>query len=134
MGFRSTIVSEHLRLSLPDWFVDKWKDLYHFNNSIGVDWDGKKHISLPISSIVERKYYDSFSVTELFIDIQTVLKEDTISGINKPIHIVLLHECGGLSVVDITKDNITGREPTGWKSVDHVTHDYCYDCYKKDLT
>lgn len=78
----------------------------------------------------ESKFYSTLQDTEIFLDIQKVLAEQKplYEGHQPSLVLVLLHECGGLTRIKITPASISGREPTEWKDVDHVEHDYCYGC------
>ena len=42
--------------------------------------------------------------------------------------LVLLHECGGITRIQISATDIKASEPIGWQEVDRVEHDYCYGC------
>lgn len=123
MGFRSTLVSEHNYLPLPEWFVEKYKEYLYIN---GVDKLVEPNRgSLPISSKFEFKTY--FPIAEgLPVDIQKVMRENT-NGTTKLV-LVWLHECGGITRVQIDKESIVYSEPTGWEVTEGVTHDYCYGC------
>lgn len=119
MGFRTqTIVEDCSGIDLPDWFVDKWGDNYNLYQNR----EGKYVMS--ISSKYEMKMYDGKD-EEIFKDIQKIIKERNLV-IN--IIAVMLHECGGITRVQIEKDKIRLSEPTGWKEVEQVEHNYCYEC------
>ena len=120
--FRTTFVSEDFAIKPPEWFKEKY-DWVNFSC-----WNGQA--GLGIASPNERKFYSNLNETELFVDIQKVLHESDFDGV---FTIVLLHECGGVTLVKITKDNISGREPVSWKEVDRVEHDYCYGCSDIEL-
>lgn len=118
MGFRSNFITEDLYGIIPQWFLDKYPNYtYH-------TYEDKK--SFPLAQLYETKFYSDVNETEKFLDIQKVLKE----GKDMPddIIVILLHECGGITRVTITKDAITAREPVNWKDVENVTHSYCYGC------
>lgn len=120
MGFRSTITTEHFGHTVPDWFVEKWPWL-----QFGTSHDGNNTTpKLLITSRREAKFYSEFRNEELLKDVQKVLKEVDV----KKLVAVLLHECGGVTRIEITQNDIRGSEPTGWREVEGVTHDYCYDC------
>lgn len=118
MGFRSNLISEDTGLDLPNWFIEKYSEYKDFY------FDSDK--SVPFTLLKERKYYDNLAEKEIFIDIQKVLKESTWNG--DKLVCVLIHECGGITRVEIWKDKIIGNEPTSWKTVDCVNHNYCYGC------
>lgn len=120
MGFRSKMMTEEFQgIQVPDWFISKHPRLHY-------GWDWYKP-TLSISSRSERKFYSAFKDEELFTDLQKVLVEAEYTG---TLSVVLLHECGGITLLFITQTSIQGREPTAWKEVEQVGHDYCYDCSK----
>lgn len=123
MGFRSTLTSQHNYLPLPEWFVEKYQDYLYIN---GKDREGNdSHAGLPISSKYEFKTY--FPTAEgMPEDIQKVIRENPEAS--PELVLVWLHECGGITRVQIDKDKILWSEPTEWKQTDGVTHDYCYGC------
>ncbi|MEV0297450.1 hypothetical protein [Nocardia sp. NPDC050710] len=41
------------------------------------------------------------------------------------LELILLHECGGITKVHITRDRIRMAEPTGWREVDEIEHWFC---------
>lgn len=124
MGFRSTITTEDLGYKIPKWFVEKYPYLSFGITIDNIDNVDKEFPSFPISSKCETKFYDKVSEQEVFTDIQKILKEQDI----EELIVVLLHECGGITRVKITKNTITAREPIEWKEVDVVEHNYCYGC------
>lgn len=115
MGFRSVLITEDNGMKVPQWFVDKHGGLRPSPLQEG---------TTPISSICESKFYDNFLIDERIADMQKILIEEDRSSMIA----VLLHECGGITRIKITKDSITSSEPTGWKSVEGVEHSYCYGC------
>ena len=121
MGFRTTFTSEDYYLPLPKWFVKKYK------GRINMYKNSKGNMDFPISSVVERKFYDGKD-DELFIDLQKVLNESKETRLDD-FQICLFHECGGITKVHIGGDFIRFYEPRGeWIEVDDITHDYCYGC------
>jgi hypothetical protein len=122
MGFRSTMVSEHLgHIRLPTWFCKKWAEYLHLR-----EWD--KEFCFPISSRVEYKTYGIYVDMEL--DLQKVLIEH-VNSTDYPVEsleLVYFHECGGITKVIITETNIKYMEPAGWVMTNDVTHYYCYGC------
>ena len=113
MGFRSTFVTEHYPIQWPQWFIDKYERSVFFP---------EKHGS--ICSRFEAKTYMSWS--ELDVDIQKAINWDELKLDN--VVLVYLHECGGITRVQISKDNILYSEPKEWDETECVTHDYCYGC------
>ncbi|GAA4391632.1 hypothetical protein GCM10023147_20720 [Tsukamurella soli] len=115
------VTSEDVKVQLPAWFVERWRN--HLN--IGY-WPGDPgHPSFPISSKAERKFYDGAD-DELFTDLRRVLTE-----VEYPfgIHLILFHECGGVTKVDINPVEILLSVPTGWTYTDGDTgHHSCYGC------
>ena len=124
MGFRSKLMSEDFSgIQVPDWFIEKHPKLHY-------GWDTWKPI-LSISSRSERKFYSKFKEEDIFVDIQKVLQENEFTGF---MSVVLLHECGGVTLVKISKDKIIGQEPIEWKEVEEVEHNYCYGCSEPKST
>lgn len=117
MGFRSTITSYDWRYQIPAWFLEKHPML---QGSIT-----EKGCFFPLSSKSEKKFYSQLNEEEVFLDIQKILIELKITSI---FVVVLLHECGGITRVEISQETIQGMEPTGWKQVEEVEHNYCYGC------
>lgn len=113
MGFRSTFVSQDYDIDWPEWFVDKYKDTVHFTES-------KSGV---ICSKSEGKTYGVFS--ELEIDIQNAIDWNSH---NIPFVIVWLHECGGITRVQIEQGEIKFSEPSEWAKTNGVGHNYCYGC------
>lgn len=118
MGFRSTMTTGDLRLDIPQDFLDK----HPYLMCKKLD-DGRNVLPLTLKS--EIKFYYAFEDTELFKDIQKLIIDQSF---NSTIDLVLLHECGGITKVEISKDSIVGIEPTHWKRVTGVEHNYCYGC------
>lgn len=117
MGFRTTMTTEaYAGIKIPQWFKDKYTCFNY-----GID------DVFPITLKYETKFYAKLSEDERLLDIQKILKDDNFTGSTS---VVLLHECGGVTLVFITTDSILAREPLTWKEVESVEHDYCYDCSK----
>ena len=110
MGFRSTFVTEDSSQAWPQWFIDKYKNIIHFPAHHG-----------PLSTKTEIKIYDDL----IFRDIQQTLIE---CGEDHSFRMVLLHECGGVTLVDITGNSIVYSESRDFKTVDFIEHSYCYSC------
>ena len=118
MGFRSVMISEDMPLEITPEFIEKYPYI-RFSTTL----DGKPTMAMSINC--ERKFYEAFINTELFIDLQKLLqKQDVLDDFE----LILFHECGGITKVVIKKDSIYGLEPTGWNKVESVEHDYCYGC------
>jgi len=113
------MITEDIGIEIPDWFYKKYREGFHFQTV------NKKH-KFPISSKFEMKtYFETYQ--NLIKDLQKLVDSDY--GVS----LVFLHECGGITKVDIYKDHIYWGEPDGWinlkKDVDDgVTHNYCYGC------
>lgn len=122
MGFRSNFITEDLGgIEVPTWFTQKYPNHYCWrNNETG-------RYFFPIMQPWESKFYSPLEETEIFQDIQKILKERA-EKYPEQVVLVLLHECGGITLVCITRESITGREPLEWKEVESVEHDYCYGC------
>jgi hypothetical protein len=118
MGFRSKMMTEDMRgIKVPDWFISK-------HPTLNYGWESYWPV-MSLSSRFERKFYDIIKDTELFTDIQKVLVENNFTS---TLSVVLLHECGGITLVLINHESIRAREPLTWKEVENVEHDYCYQC------
>ena len=125
MGFRSNFITEDMRgIEVPRWFVEKYPNHRPWHNS------ETDRYYFPIVQPWESKFYSRLDETEIFKDIQKILTETLpfYSGHKPKITLILLHECGGITRVEITTESITGREPIEWKEVKNVEHDYCYGC------
>lgn len=118
MGFRTKMMTEDYQgIKVPEWFVLKYPQ-YNYGGDTGT-------FLLSISSKNERKFYGVIKDEEIFKDIQKILVEEDFTG---SLSVVLLHECGGITLVIISRDKIYAREPLTWKNVESVEHDYCYGC------
>ena len=104
-------------IEVPSWFLSKYPQ-YHYS------WNSYKPL-LSIASRTERKFYSSFKEEDLFLDLQRVLVEVEYGS---TLSVVLLHECGGISLVLVSQGKIVGREPATWKEVEGVEHNYCNGC------
>jgi hypothetical protein len=106
----------------PQWFRDKYKDSIVFTQANG------------IAPVGESKLYGGW--LELVEDVQKAIDWDEWDNNRKhpfTYVMVFLHECGGLSRVEIRRDTIIWTEPDGWSQVcDGGTHDYCYGCSAAD--
>ena len=107
MGYRTTFVSEHLYIPIPDWFLKKYQDSVHFyyDRPVEIYGGGEGKLTFPISSQYERKFY-SGAEDELFLDIAKVLRE-TNETLIKDINIVLMHEDGEVDRVVIEPNKVT---------------------------
>lgn len=126
------MISEDCWFKIPLWFLEKHPNI-HASQKAGLGDDPSNRISysFPLSTKGEQKFYGDFATDELFLDIQKILNESKRDdAYGHGISIVLLHECGGITKVQIFKDSIVAAEPTGWNKVEHVEHDYCYGCSK----
>lgn len=118
MGFRSVMLTaDRAGVEVPASFFEKYEFLQSVHNK-----ETNKYY-LPLASTVERKFYDDLEDTQVFKDIQELLKK---SEYQFPITVILLHECEGITKIEIHTDKIVGLEPTEWKKVDRVEHNYCY--------
>lgn len=111
MGFRSVFVTDYYPRHWPKWFIEKYKD--HIN----VPEDG------PLTPKHECKQYSTWE--NLPEDIQKAIVWDPNHG---PFVLVYLHECGGITRVEIHQNKILYTEPDGWSRVDEPTHYYCHGC------
>lgn len=121
MGFRSVLATEHTRFKISDEFRKK----YNWLNIPDEDPDG--YCYGPITSKFAVKFYDLFSETDIFVDLQKQLKGDEL------INTTLIHECGGITHIQIRQDQIIARDPKEWIYVDNNEHLSEYDpCLNKD--
>ena len=77
-----------------------------------------------IALLYEIKFYGSIVDNEIFLDIKKLMIDQNDSH---RITIILLHECGGITKISITKESIEAYEPTKWKKVEFVEHGYHCD-------
>lgn len=106
MGYRTTFVSEHIYVPMPQWFVDKWESSVHFyTRPEGMYGGGAGDLTLPISSKFERKFY-SGAEDELFLDLAKVLREIEDQEHIRDIQLVLMHEDGYIDRVTITPSKV----------------------------
>jgi hypothetical protein len=118
MGIRCTFVTSFAGPRLPTWFVEKWKA----SVSLCPCEDG---YAFPLSS----KSRTKANWGGILEDIQRVL-QDTYDGKWDPIiEFVYLHECCGVTHIQISRDAIVYCEPASWKPVEdangHQHYDYC---------
>ncbi len=111
------MTEDYSGIELPMWFLEKYPQ-YHYS------WNTYRPL-LSIASRSERKFYGEFKDEELFQDIQKVLTEVEYAYF---LSVVLLHECGGITLVLVSREKILGREPLTWKEVEYVEHNYCNGC------
>lgn len=114
MGFRSTFTTvDYGAIEWPEWFKEKYKENVSFNES------GRG----AIHSKSECKTYGIW--IDLHVDIQKAInwEQFTLKFV-----LVYLHECGGITRCQISKDSIKWSEPDSWRSEEYITHHYCYGC------
>jgi hypothetical protein len=130
MGFRSTMVSEDWDITWPDWFREKWTRLLLGNPEAG---------RALLGVAVENK---TGHYSELPADVQRALTEvDWFHEHGDPgreFVYVWLHECGGITRVQVECQAILITTPTEWtqdwadgESEWHnqdAGHSYCYGC------
>lgn len=115
MGFRSTLISEHYPTDWPDWFKEKHKG-----------WISDSGV---IASPYEVKFMD-----EIIEDTHKALTELDWFSNDNTFSMVSLHECGGLTKIQLNKDGILYADPLDWwladDPYDHSDgrHNYCYGC------
>lgn len=114
MGFRSMFVTTEYNITWPAWFREKYGSSINYGiNGVG-----------GLSSTREVKTYGLW--INLAEDIQKSLPDYWDSY--DDIVLVYLHECGGITRCQISKDAILWSEPESWVQTQHVMHDYCYGC------
>jgi hypothetical protein len=117
MGFRSNFIAEVSGYDIPLWFKEKYPNWKFIGDSESQNC---------FAQLFESKFYDNFAEDERFLDVQKMLREQNWTG--ERITIILLHECGGITKVSISRYSILAKEPTAWKPVNAVEHNYCYGC------
>lgn len=125
MGFRSTFISSDFwGIEWPQWFKDKYDKIFCFHYlKRGAN---NKLLSCTIASKMEFKEY---SFQDLDSDLQKILKEDyEKKQEDREVSFIFLHECDGITRLQVSKDKIIWSEPENWKITNGVTHDYCYSC------
>lgn len=128
MGFRTTIITEDFSgIKIPKWFVNKWGNDFNFGEHKNSYILYHRKNTLLISSKREKKMYYGKD-EEIFLDIQKICIK---KGLDKFI-VIMLHECGGITRVQIERDKIRLSEPSAWNEVEEVTHNYCYGCSDLD--
>ena len=111
MGFRSVLISGQDSRNWPEWLVAKYSAAIDFDNGL-------------IRSRSEMKLYDGL-LLDLFTDLQSAIGE----ACPMPLVVVCLHECGGVSRVEISPQRIQWTEPAIWRVVDEGgEHWHCYGC------
>jgi len=114
MGFSSTFVTDMGSTSpLPEWFVEKWQDWVYFRN------DNHFPLSSKTFATVHRNW---FFIEE---DLQKAVAWDENPHLAS-ILLVYMHECGGVTRVEIHKDHIEYHDPLSWRKVacGNCEHDY----------
>jgi hypothetical protein len=105
MGIRCTFVTSFAGPPrLPDWFVEKWRA----SVSLCPFEDG---FTFPLSSKARTKAHWGGIIE----DVQKVLKE---TEWRRPINFIYLHECSGVTFIEISRDAITYSEPVTWTRVE----------------
>lgn len=117
MGFRTTFVTEDIAVCWPAWFKEKYATSIVFDAQRG-----------QLASRGEFKLYGAWENLEG--DIQKAI--EWLPSDPPPFVIIFLHECGGVSRCEITKDKIVWTEPTDWRIVPGPTHASCYGCSDAD--
>ena len=103
MGFNSTITMQDYSQQWPEWFRLRYPKLHCPERG-------------PASSIGEMK----IPGPGLFEDIQAALADTTLTKIPK-MRVIVLHENGGVTAVDISKEQIAYSEPQAWDEVSFIT-------------
>lgn len=119
MGFRSTFTTEDTGIKWPEWFVSKYQNTIIFHpTGVGA-----------IHSRQECKMYLAWA--SLYSDIQKAI--DWSEPYRKNLVMVFLHECGGITRCEISKDAILWSAPNSWVEVgESGEHWYCYGCSDVD--
>lgn len=118
-----------INLKIPQWFIDKYPYLVTRN----MEECDLSFQTFPISTHHEIKFYDDWNKNDIFVDIQRIMKEYNYGYSPDEIDVVLLHECGGVSRISISKESIIGTEPVVWKKTESSEHGY-HCSYKQEIT
>jgi hypothetical protein len=127
MGFRSTFITEDQDAwEWPDWFVMKYRSSTNFS----LDPFSSRYTG-PLSSMFQGKCGVCGGWAELPEDIQKAIPWEKFNWDMNYI-LVYLHECGGITRVQIEKNRIIYTEPESWNITTEVTHSYCHGCSDVD--
>jgi hypothetical protein len=117
MGFRCTFITDWPGPNLPPWFAEKWRNSVNFAPGDTFPLSSKERTKANWGGIVE--------------DIQRVLQEGYDGQYDHPMILVFLHECSGVTRVEISRNQIVYSEPATWKRVNdahgHYLADACDD-------
>jgi hypothetical protein len=118
MGIRCTFVTSFAGPRLPTWFVEKWQG----SVCLCPHEDG---FTFPLSSKTRTKAHWG----GILEDIQRVLQDSYDGKWDPIIKFVYLHECCGVTHIQISRDAMVYAEPASWKAVEdangHQHYDYC---------
>jgi len=118
MGFRSTLVTEDIRITWPDWFVEKYQHVL---------WFRPDHTGV-ISSKHEAKTYGTLN--DLAQDIQRAVDWEIFEHFT----FVYLHECGDISRCIIRTDSVHWQMPHGWEDLSEPHRDDTSPCSPFPIT
>lgn len=117
MGFRSSFIAQDYDQEWPEWFKKKYEPILNFGR------DEKGALSTKHEF---KQYEDGDGILE---DIQKAVDWDLFKKYGRERFIlVYLHECGGITRVEISKDRIRFSEPDAYTETDGIEHDECYGC------
>lgn len=119
MGYRAVAITEHTGVKVPQWFADKWGDLFSIPTFDSRFYDKKfaGKPRTPIASLSESKGHE-----EIIADLQKVVAEDT-EWPGNCLQMIMMHEDGKVNRINIYADKVIIEDPTGWEEVDDV-HQY----------
>lgn len=120
MGFRSTLISE-AGAEWPDWFRAKY-----------AEWlTGNEGRTVVLATPWEMKTYYGVGVY-LTEDVHRALTETGYfnEASDQSFSMVWLHECGGITKVQVNADGVRMSDPADWRYVHNADgdHNYCYGC------
>jgi len=117
MGFRSTLTSEDYPIEWPEWFKKDYDMLIASGGMLRSEWEMKAYA------------YDELpnAIQKALEEVQPTLLDD------EGYTIVWLHECGGVTKVQIMHDEILIATPTQWatQTYEHgleTEDDHGYGC------
>lgn len=118
MGFRSVFMTEDNAVDWPSWFVEKYQNVVRF---------GFSHRGIFFTPTEIKLYRED--MIDLPKDIQRAIDWERHSYM-KQLLLIILHQCGGVTRLHITRDSIRWSEPIGWDEVTEITHHDCLYCDK----
>lgn len=116
MGFRSTVMSEDYVIEWPKWFKKKYDYLVPTEGMLLLDHEIKPYLAEEFGEDVQKALLET--------------RPELLEGDGYTM--IWLHECGGITKVQVMTDRILSGYPVGWKVEEgyfpQSRHSYCYGC------